>query len=301
MLNRDRSHLERTVRKRVATGAAVAILALPFAAAATAVPAAAAVPRVDVLHTLGHAQGGELTNLVAVDSSGLLPLLPPGYNPVPASALQVGSPTQGILVIVNFRGTAPTVDDRPTGVPNQVDIDVGILVGPPVGATGAGLDIPGAFHLYALQIVTNDPTYKDALLSAHMPGKFVKDVTYESTVDDATGFGNLMVSVPAKRPVLKTVNTGQGYALMPGALDAIFWHEGPRGTSALHFRNEPFQRGQGIGRVYTQPSSMLQVLLDGGGLGPCPPDEATGNSCVIAPAANFRYGSGGRGELLLIR
>jgi hypothetical protein len=292
--NRVKGHFNRPVRKAIAASVAAAFIVLPVTAAT------AAVPGVKVVHTVQVTPGRELTNAVAVDNSKLLPLLPPGYNLVPASALGLGGNTQGLVAIVNFTNTGLNLDGKPTGQPNTVAVDVGILIAPPPAANAGGLNIPNAFHLYTLDIFTNDPAYKDALLSGGIPAKFFNDITAQSTLDDATGLGDLAVNVPGKRPLLNTVNTGLGHAAVPFPLDAIFWHEGARGSSALHFHNDPLRQGQGIGKVYTQPPSMLQGLLDGGGLGPCPPDAATGNHCVVAPALNFRYPNGGVGELLLI-
>ena len=83
---------------------------------------------VELLHTYGNSLGQEVANVIAVSASKLLPLLPAGYNLVPAASLGFGRPDQGIVAIANFRGIAPTVDGKKPSNQNQVAVDVGILV-----------------------------------------------------------------------------------------------------------------------------------------------------------------------------
>jgi hypothetical protein len=120
-------------------------------------PAQSLVP--GTTHTYSDSLGQEVDNLVAVDASRLQPLLPPGYVIVPASNFfGVGRANQGVVAIANFRGMHPLIDGISV-LDNDVAIDVGIVVAEPAAAAGAGLSIPGAFHLYTLAIYTNDPLY----------------------------------------------------------------------------------------------------------------------------------------------
>jgi hypothetical protein len=255
----------------------------------------------EVLHTYGNSLGHEVANVIAVSASKLLPLVPPEYTILPASSLLFGRPDQGIVTIANFQGINPTVDQRPSSRQPQVAIDLGILVVEPAEAAKAGVNIPGAFHIYALTIFTNDAHYAASLHTGDMPVEFVDTIGYQREMDDATGVGDLIVSVPAQHPALYSISTGQGYAPAPGAFNAVFWNEGRRGTAVLNFIDQPFLQGGAISRIYTRPHSTLNALLDGGGLGPCPPDPQTGFSCVIAPSLNLRYDEGTVGKLQLIK
>jgi hypothetical protein len=81
-----------------------------------------------VLHTYGTSEGHEIANVIAVNASELLPLLPPEYTLVPAASLGFGRPDQGLVAIANFRGFDPTVDNRTTDGRPRVAINVAILV-----------------------------------------------------------------------------------------------------------------------------------------------------------------------------
>lgn len=256
---------------------------------------------VEVLHTYGNSLGQEVLNVIAVNASKLLPLLPSGYNLVPASAVGFGGPDHGIVVIANFRGIDPTVDHRKPLKQNQVAIDVAILVFEPGEAAQAGVNIPGAFHVYALAIYTNDARYAASLRRAEIPVEFVNKIDYQRSMNDATGVGELIVSVPSHDSPFATFSSSLGYAPVPGAFNAVFWHDGGKGKAVLHFLDQPFRQGTAISRVYTQPASTWDNLLDGGGLGPCDPHPATGYRCLIAPAVNLRYDEGAVGKLQLIQ
>ena len=256
---------------------------------------------VELLHDYGNSQGQEVVNVVAISASKLLPLLPAGYNLIPAASVGFGGPEQGIVVIANFRGIDPTVDRREPLNENQVAIDVAILVVEPGEAVQAGVSIPGAFHLYTLAIYTNDARYAASLLRADLPVEFVRTIGYQRDMDDATGVGDLIVNVPSNDSPFHTFSSGGGYVPMPGAFNAAFWHDGQRGKAVLHFLDQPFRQGTAISHIYTQPNSTWDALFDGGGLGPCDPHPETGYRCVIAPALNLRYDEGSRGRLLLIR
>ncbi len=262
---------------------------------------AAARVDVEVLHTYGNSLGQEVINVIAVHASKLLPLLPPGYNIVPASSVGFGEPDQGIVVIANFRGIDPTVDHREPLNQNQVAIDVAILVFEPSEAVQAGVNIPGAFHVYALAIYTNDARYAASLRRADIPVEFVHNIDYQRSMNDATGVGDLMVKVPSNDSPFQTFSSGLGYAPVPGAFNAVFWYDGRKGKAVLHFLDQPFQQGAAISRIYTQPSSTWDNLFDGGGLGPCDPHPETGYTCVMAPAVNLRYDEGTVGRLQLIQ
>jgi hypothetical protein len=255
---------------------------------------------VELLHTYGSSLGQEVTSVIAVSASKLLPLLPTGYTLLPAASLGVGGPDQGIVALVNFRGIDPTVDDEKPRKQNQVNIDIGILVVEPAEAVEAGVSIPGAFHLYLLAIYTDDARYAASLRQADIPVEFVNKISYQRNMNDATGVGDLIVSVPSKESPLHTFNSGQGYEPDAGALNAVFWHDGGNGKAALHFRNQPFRQGTASSRIYTQPNSTWETLFEGGGLGSCDPDPETGYSCVTAPAFNFRWDGGSDGTLVLV-
>ena len=119
-------------------------------------------------------------------------------------------------------------------------------------------------------------------------------------LDDASGIGNLIVTVPSDTVTLKTIASALGYSPAVGGLNAIFWYEGFQGTAVLHYHGEPFQQGNAIAEVFTQPQSRWDDLLSHGGLGPCPPNPDTGYTCVATPALNFRYDKGTDGRLLLV-
>lgn len=261
---------------------------------------AAARADVAVLHTYGNSLGQEVINVIAVSASKLLPLLPAGYNLVPAASIGFGGPDQGIVAIANFRGIDPTVDHRNPLNQNQVAIDVAILVFEPGEAAQAGVNIPGAFHVYALAIYTNDARYAASLRRAEIPVEFVNKIGYQRNMNDATGVGDLIVSIPSKDSPFATFSSSLGYVPVPGAFNAVFWYNGRKGTAVLHFLDQPFQQGTAISYIYTQPSSTWDNLFDGGGLGPCNPHPATGYKCVIAPAVNLRYDEGTVGKLQLI-
>ncbi len=255
----------------------------------------------EVLHHYSSSLGQELTSVIAVSTSKLLPLVPTAYTIVPASALLVGRPDQGIVALVNFRGFNPTVDQRRSNHEPQITIDLGILVAEPAEAAAVGLSIPGAFHFYTLAILTNDNHYAASLHDARMPANFINKISYQRSMNDATGVGDLAVRVPAHNPLFFSLNTGQGYALAPGALNAAFWHDGQKGKAVLSFSNQPFRQGNAISQLYTRPHSPLDTLVAGEALGPCPPDPNSGYSCIITAALNFRYDQGTVGKLQLVK
>jgi hypothetical protein len=255
---------------------------------------------VKVLHTYGISLGQEVDNLIPVSAAKLLPLLPAGYDIVPATSLGIGGPDQGIVVIVNFRGMDPTVDTRRPSKCNRVAIDVAILVAEPAQAVNAGVGIPGAFHFYTLAMYTDDPPYAASLRQAGMPVKFDNKISYQREMNDASGIGDVVVNVPSTDSPFESITSGFGYAPAVGALDAVFWHDGRRGKAALHFHVPAFRQGNAISRIYLKPQSKWEFLLDGGGLGACAPDPETGYRCVTAPALNFRFDEGDKGQLLLI-
>lgn len=253
----------------------------------------------ETLHTYDSSLGHEVTNVIAVTLSRLTPMLPTGYAAVPASLLGFGGTDQGLVVIANVRGFNPAVDGKKSSKHDQIDIDVAIVVFEPAGAAEAGVSIPGAFHLYALAIYTDDARYAETLRKADMPVRFVNKITYERSMNDTTGIGELIVNVPSKSNPLKTVNSGQGYAPAPGAFNVVFWHDDGHEKAILHFRNEPFRQGVAVSHIYTHPESEWQMLFDGGGLGACPPDPETGYHCIVAPSINWRYDEGWIGTLLV--
>lgn len=238
--------------------------------------------------------------MIAVDASKLQGLLPAGYDLVPASAVGFGQPSQGIVVVGNFRGIDYFVDRR-TNVHEQVAIDVVALVNQPSQASGAGLDIPGAFHVYALTIYTNDAQYAGSFYRTGFPVEYVSKIEYHRGMNDATGVGSLSINVPSKLSPFSTVSAGQGYARTSGAFNTVFWHDSGKGKTVLHFFDQPFSQGTAISQIYTLPGSKWDNLFDGGGLGPCAPQAGTGYHCITAPALNMRYDEGTRGTLMLIR
>jgi len=272
-----------------------------FAGAALSCTVPGPASTAEVLHSYGNSLGQEVINVIAVSSSKLRPLLPPGYTPVPAASVGFGGPDQGIVVIGNFRGIKPTVDGKRTAVEEQVAIDMVVLVAEPSGAAQAGVSIPGAFHVYALLIYTNDARYSASLRESGIPVELVSKIDYRRAINDETGVGTLSVNVPSAHSPLRTFNVGQGYSPAPAAFNTVFWRKGPTGTGMLHFLDQPFKQGTAIGRIYTQPGSKWDRLFSGGGLGPCDPDPGTGYHCIVAPALNMRYDEGSRGTLLLLK
>lgn len=250
-------------------------------------------------HAYATSDARELVNTIAVSTSTLLPLVPPGYNIVPAATLGVGSSTQGIVVVVNFQGYQPVIDRGSDGNTEQTDIDVGILVAEPADAALASVNLPGAFHFYTLAVYTDDSHYADSL-ERSIPVEFIKHITYDRQYDDATGFGTLAVNIPDRDSPISSINNAFGYELQTGALDAVFWHNGNNGKSVLHFHNQPFLSGQALSQVYTRPGTWLGKLLLGAGSGACPTD-AVGNACVQTPSLNLRYPAGTRGQLSFIK
>ncbi|SEF78177.1 hypothetical protein SAMN05216334_10941 [Nitrosomonas ureae] len=256
---------------------------------------------VELVHTYGNSLGQEVVNIIAVSASRLLPLLPAGYNLIPAASVGFGGPDQGIVVIANFRGIDPTVDQRKPLNQNQVAVDVAILVSQPEEAAQAEVDIPGAFHVYTLAIYTNDARYAASLYRADIPVEFVNKIDYQRNMNDVTGVGDLIVNIPSKDSPFHTLSSGLGYAPVPGAFNAVFWHDGEKGKAVLHFLDQPFQQGTAISHIYTQPASRWDNLFEGGGLGTCDPHPETEYRCVIVPALNLRYDEGTVGKLQLIR
>jgi len=251
-----------------------------------------------VLHTYSVSLAHEIDNAIAVDAARLSPLLPAGYDVVPASALGVGGPGDGIVVIVNFEGLTSVVDSQPPSKENRIDIAVAILVAEPAQAAAAGLSFPGAFHLYTLARYSNDAPYFASLTSADIPIEFVPELTYQRQIDDKTGVGQLAVNVPVKDSSFETFNTVTGY-IDTGSLHAIFWHNGPQGITALNFNVPVIRQANGFSQVFTQPGSMLSTLITGGGFGPCMQDSETGFGCVLTPSLSFSFDEGDTGQLLI--
>lgn len=255
----------------------------------------------EILHTYRNSLGHEVTSLIPVNASKLLPLLPAGYGIVPAAILGIGGESDGVVVLANFRGFDQAVDATNPGKQEYVGIWVAILVAEPAEAVEAGVSIPGAFHLYALAAYVNSAQVFASLQAADMPVELVNRIDYQRGMDDASGVGDLIVRVPAKdAPFFSFNHSEQGYFPAPGSLDAVFWNDGRKGKAALHYHGEPFRLGNAISQIYTDPQSTLGILIDGGGWGPCPPDTSTGYGCVIAPSFNLRYDQGSVGTLWLI-
>lgn len=254
---------------------------------------------VETLHRYSNTRGVEVANLIPVNFSDLSPLLPAGYTPVPASELGIGSATQGIVVIVNFRGTNVSIDGKKPRKQEQVAIDVGVLVVEPELAEAADLNIPGAFHFYALAIYTDDARYAASLRSGDMPVEFVSQITYQRDYDDESGVGELSVKVPAQSSPFMSFNEGFGYALQPDPINAVFWHDGREGTTALHFLDDPFRRGEARSKLYTEPQSRWHTLFSGSNPSTCATDPETGFACMEVASVNLRYDNGAVGELLL--
>jgi hypothetical protein len=272
-------------------GAAIVTLAIAGALTATA--------RAQALHTYGNSTGHEVVNDIAVDMAKLRPLVPVDYTIVPASAVLFGRPDQGLVIIANFQAFNPIVD-RSLGHRPQVAIDLAVLIAEPANAASIGLSIPGAYHVYTLRIFTDDARYAESLRSGGMPVEFIEQIGYQRTMDNETGVGDLNVTLPDRYPFLYSVNTGQGYALGQGAFNAVFWHDGERGTAVLNFVDQPFFQGGALSRIYTRPNGTLSALFDGAGLGPCPTDPNTGFKCILAPSLNLRYDRGTVGKLQLL-
>ena len=274
-----------------------------FAAiAAMAIFASSSAPvQAQVLHTYSNNPAHEVVNGIAVDMAKLRPLVPAEYAIVPASALNFGRPDQGLVAIANFQGFNHVVDNASPARRPSLALDIAIVIAEPALAASVGLNIPGLFHLYTLRLITDDARYAGSLLSGGMPVEFFESIGYERTMDDATGVGDLVVTLQERFPFLQSVNTGQGYAPMPGAFAAAFWFDGPRGTVALSFIDQPFRQGIALSRIYTRPNSSLGLLFDGGGLGSCPPDPKTRFKCILAPSFNLRYDNGTVGRLELVK
>jgi hypothetical protein len=273
--------------------AAISVMVIAGSLSATA--------QAEVLHTYSNTPAHEVVNVIAVDMAKLRPLVPPEYTLVPASSVLFGRPDQGVVTIANFQGFNHIVDQRSASRRPIVAIDIAILIAEPALAASVGLNIPGAFHLYALRLITDDAHYAGSLLSGGMPVEFFERIGYERTMDDATGVGDLIVTLPEKYPFLSSINTGQGYAPIPGAFAAAFWYDGHRGTVVLSFIDQPFRQGGALSRIYTRPNSSLGLLFDGGGLGTCPPDPKTRFKCILAPSLNLRYDNGTVGRLELVK
>lgn len=257
-----------------------------------------AASHVRVLHTYNALKAREITSLITVNAPKLKRLLPAGYQLLPASVLGLGRADQGIVTLSNYHGLGAQVDRWPRR--DQVAIDIAILVAEPADAAQAGLSIPGAYHLYALKILTDDPVYAASLRRAGMPVRYLRHIGYDRQIDDPSGAGTLTVNVPANRPFLRSIHTAFGYQ-PAGTLDPVFWFNGNRGIAALHFHDVGFEQGQALSQIYTQPGSNLDTLLAGGGIGTCPRDPHTGDNCVTSQALNFRFPQGSQGQLTLMR
>jgi hypothetical protein len=251
-------------------------------------------------HSYTTTLGTEVVNLIPVPVSKLIPLVPNGYSVVPAAALGVGTSDQGVVVITNYRGLEPSVDDRRLPQDSHVAINVAILVAEPGEAVAAGVSIFGAYHFYTLSIYTDNALYAGVLRQADFPVEYVGAITYQRTIDDTSGVGALAVNVPSRDSPLYSFNDALGYSPAQGALDAVFWHNGRRGTAILHFHEPSFRDGAAVSQIYTEPQSAWDSLFNGGGFGACAADPATEYDCVEAGSRNFRYDGGSRGRLLLI-
>jgi hypothetical protein len=251
-----------------------------------------------VLHTYETEFGTEVINTIPVGAANLVPLLPGGYQLVPAAALGLGGWDQGIVAIVNFQGTNNTLDGRRSRQRRRTVIDLLILVAEPAAAEMAGLDIPGAFHLYSLAFYTDDVRYAASLRSADMPVEFVPRLMHDRQID-MDGEGTLFVDVPSKNSPFYSLNTAFGHS-PAGPLDAVFWYEGKKGTAAIHFQHDTHEEEQAQSLVFTEPGSPLNALLEGGGFGPGPTDPETGYESVTTPSLNILYPQGAFGRLLLI-
>jgi hypothetical protein len=250
-----------------------------------------------VLHTYETGFATEVANTIPVSAAKLVPLLPDGYELVPAAAFGLGGWDEGIVVIFNFQGVGNTVDHR--SLQPSTRIDLLILVTEPAVAKLAGADIPGATHFYSLAFYTDDAEFAASLRSADMPVEFVPQITYDRQIDVA-GVGTLTVGVPSKDSPFYSLNTAFGHT-PAGPLNGFFWYEGKKGTTVLNFEIDVTEQGQVQSLIFTEPESPLNVLLAGGGYGPGPTDPETGYESVITPSVNLLYPQGSRGRLLLIK
>jgi hypothetical protein len=240
----------------------------------------------------------EMANAIRVDKAKLVPLLPEGYAPVSASDVGVGGENDGVFVIVNVCNENFSVDGTVSQRTSLVNVP-SILVREPADAAAAGLNIPGAFHLYPLAIYINDRAYADSLRSADMPVQFLPNITHDRRIDDA-GVGGLRVRVPARKNPFHSFNQGSGFS-STGRVDVVLWYEGDKGTAALSFRFDLAQEGLAQSVVFTRPGSKLNRLLTGGGVGPGLPDPQTGFESVRTPSVSFQYPQGGSASLILIK
>jgi hypothetical protein len=254
---------------------------------------------VTALHTYRVTTAWEMAQTIPVRAATLRPLLPDGYALLPADALGLGGADQGIVVIVNFQGRDPVIDQRPPARHDRIAIDVGIVVAAPATAAAAGLDVPGAFHFYTLAMYSDDAPYAASLRAAGMPMTLLPQITYDRQIDDASGVGTLTVRVPDRRAPFHSRTEAVGYQPV-AAFDAIFWHAARQGVLALQFHLDPVRQGQALSQLSAAPESRWGRLLLDGGLGPCPADPASGDGCVRTPALNLRYDQGDIGRLFRI-
>ncbi|MGW0185789.1 hypothetical protein ACWDV7_08570 [Streptomyces sp. NPDC003362] len=255
-------------------------------------------PGVQVLHNYQFSFATEVSNAIRVNKEKLIPLLPEGYSPVPASALGVGGENDGVVAIVNICDENLSIDGAPSRRTTLVQ-DVGILVREPADAAAAGLDIPGAFHIYLLALYTDNRPYAESLRSGDIPVQFVPNITHDRRIDEA-GVGEQTVRVPAKDNPYYSLNKATGF-VATGEVAAILWHEGDKGTAALNFRFDLAQQGSAQSEVFTKPGTKLNRLLAGGGAGPGPTDPKTGFASIRTPSLTFQYSQGGNGSLILIK
>lgn len=256
-------------------------------------------PDAVLLHTYETRFATEVANTIPVGADVLAPLLPEGYELAPASTLGLGDDDEGLVVIFNFHGTNNSIDRRRSRQRSSTRIDLLILVNEPPAAGLIDADIPGAFHFYSLAYYTDDAEFAASLRSVDMPVEFVPRTTFDADLNDA-GEGTITVNVPSKASSFYSDNTM--LALAPAApLNGVFWYEGQRGTSVLHFQIDEPHQGPALSLIFTEPDSPLGLLLDGGGFGPGPDDPATGYPSVITPSRNLFYPHGSRGWLWLIR
>ena len=125
------------------------------------------------------------------------------------------------------------------------------MVAEPPETASAGLSAPGAFHLYALGIYTNNLVFEGVLSLTGLPVEYVPAIRYQRDMDDAAGVGDVLVEVPGKDSPFKTVNTGFSYAPMTGTLNAVFWYNCRNGKTALHYHNTPYRIGNASSQIYT--------------------------------------------------
>jgi hypothetical protein len=253
---------------------------------------------VQVLHNYRMSFATEMANAIRVSKDKLVPLLPEGYEPVPASEVGVGGENDGVLVIVNVCNENFSVDGTVAQPTSTVNIP-SILVREPPDAAAAGLNIPGAFHIYPLAIYINDRAYADSLRSGGMPVQFIPHITHDRRINDA-GVGELTVRVPARKNPFYSFNQGLGFS-STGRVDVVVWYEGDKGTAALNFRFDLAQEGLAQSVVFTKPGTKLNRLLTGGGLGAGPTDPNTGFESIRTPSISFQYPQGGSGSLILIK